>query len=41
MASAESEAKVEIILTNGRRIVVPAFVDPAALARLFPVVERA
>ena len=41
LAAAGSEAKVEIVLTNGRRIVVPALVDPAALARLLPVVERA
>jgi transposase len=41
LATAGSEAKVEIVLTNGRRIVVPALMDPAALARLLPVVERA
>ena len=41
MAPAGSEAKVEIVLTNGRRIVVPALVDPAVLARLLPVVEPA
>jgi transposase len=33
--------KIEILLSNGRRIVVPAGIDPEALARLLPVVERA
>jgi transposase len=41
MTPASTEAKIEIVLTNGRRIGVPALVDPAALARLLPVVERA
>lgn len=35
------DARVEIALRNGRRILVPADVDPEALARLLPVVERA
>jgi len=35
------EAKVEIALRNGRRLVVPANVEPEALARLLPVLERA
>ena len=35
------EAKVEIVLGNGRRVVVPASIDPGALARLLPVVEGA
>ena len=35
----EPEAKVEIVLTNGRRVVAPASIDPAALARLLPVLE--
>ncbi len=39
-APAGSDAKVEIVLTNGWRIVVPALVDPATLARLLPVVAR-
>ena len=34
------EAKVEIALRNGRRLVVPANVEPEALARLLPVLER-
>lgn len=32
-------ARVEIALRNGRRVVVPANVDPEALARLLPVVD--
>lgn len=34
------EAKIEIELRNGRRLVVPANVEPEALARLLPVLER-
>jgi len=33
------EARVEIALRNGRRLVVPANVEPEALARLLPVVD--
>ena len=33
------EARVEIALRNGRRLVVPANVDPEALARLLPVLD--
>ena len=33
--------KIEILLSNGRRIIVPVGIDPEALARLLPVVERA
>ena len=33
------EARVEIALRNGRRLVVPANVDPEALARLLAVVD--
>ena len=33
--------KIEIVLVNGRRVIVPSSVDPAALARLLPVLERA
>ena len=33
------EARVEIALTNGRQLVVPANVDPDALARLLLVVD--
>lgn len=35
------ETRVEIVLTNGRRVVAPASIDPAALARLLPVLDRA
>ena len=35
------EDKVEITLTNGRRLSVPATIDPTALARLLRVLERA
>lgn len=33
--------KIEILLANGRRINVSAGIDPEALARLLPVLERA
>ncbi|MGF1660376.1 MAG: transposase [Rubrimonas sp.] len=36
-----SETRIEIVLGNGRRVVVPVSVDPAALGRLLPVVEGA
>ena len=35
------EAKIEIVLANGLRVIVPTSVDPAALARLQPVLESA
>jgi len=35
------EARVEIALRNGRRLVVPANVEPEALARLLPVLDQA
>lgn len=35
------EARIEIVLANGRRMIVSASVDPAALARLLPVLESA
>jgi transposase len=35
------EAQVEIVLGNGRRVLVPASIDPDALARLLPVLDRA
>ena len=34
------EARVEIALRNGRRLVVPANVEPEALSRLLPVLEQ-
>lgn len=34
-------ATIEIVLANGRRVIVPSSVDPAVLARLLPVLERA
>jgi transposase len=34
-------ATIEIVLANGRRVIVPLSVDPVALARLLPVLERA
>ena len=40
-AASAAEAKVEIVLANGRRVVVAASIDPAALARLLPVLEGA
>jgi transposase len=35
------ESSVEIMLANGRRLVVPVDMDPEALARLLPIVDRA
>lgn len=34
-----SDSRVEIVLANGRRLLVPIDVDPAALARLLAVVD--
>jgi len=34
-----AEDKAEIVLQNGRRIVVPVHIDPAVLARLLPAVD--
>jgi hypothetical protein len=36
-----SETRVEIVLGNGRRVVVPVSVDPVALGRLLPIVDGA
>jgi transposase len=33
------DVQLEILLRNGRRLLVPASVDPDALARLLPVLE--
>ncbi|RMF33050.1 MAG: IS66 family insertion sequence hypothetical protein [Alphaproteobacteria bacterium] len=35
----DPEARIEIALRNGRRVLVPTNVDPAALARLLDVVD--
>jgi len=40
LASA-AESQLEIVLGNGRRVLVPASIDPDALARLLPVLDRA
>jgi|SRR6056297_1624978 len=37
--TASPEDRLEIVLGNGRRLVVPADVDPQALARLLPVID--
>ena len=34
------DERIEIVLTNGRRIFVPTGIDPDRLARLLPVLER-
>ena len=39
--ASSAENRVEIVLVNGRRLVVPVDMDPEALARLLPVVDRA
>lgn len=33
------DARIEITLTNGRRLTVPALLDPDVLARLLPVLD--
>jgi transposase len=33
------EARIEITLANGRRVSVPALIDPEVLARLLPVLD--
>ena len=38
-AASSLENRVEIVLGNGRRLVVPVDVDPQALARLLPVID--
>lgn len=38
---ASPELKIEIALANGRRVTVPAGIDPAVLARLLPVLDGA
>jgi transposase len=40
-AASAPETRIEIVLSNGRRIVVPASIDPLVLARLLPVLEGA
>jgi len=40
-AASAVETKIEIVLGNGRRVVAPVSIDPAALARLLPVLDRA
>lgn len=34
------QERIEIVLVNGRRVIVPATIDPDSLARLLPVLER-
>ena len=41
LLGAGPELTIEIALTNGRRITVPARIDPAVLARLLPVLDGA
>ena len=38
---ASPELTIEIALANGRRVMVPAGIDPAVLARLLPVLDGA
>ncbi len=33
------DVRIEITLTNGRRLTIPAMLDPAILARLLPVLD--
>lgn len=37
--AAAEDVQLEIVLTNGRRLIVSSAVDPDALARLLPVLE--
>ena len=39
VAAAPAEIRVEIALANGRRLILPADIDPEALARLLRVVD--
>ena len=39
VATPAPEATIEIVLRNGRRMTVPASIDPKTLARLLPVVD--
>lgn len=34
------QERIEIVLVNDRRVIVPATIDPDSLARLLPVLER-
>jgi transposase len=36
----DTDMQIEISLTNGRRLTIPARLDPDILARLLPVLER-
>lgn len=38
-AAPMAEARIEIELRNGRRMIVPASIDLAVLARLLPAVD--
>ncbi len=38
-AAPAREATIEIVLRNGRRMIVPASIAPAVLARLLPILE--
>ncbi len=37
--AAAEDVQMEIVLTNGRRLIVPSTLDPDVLARLLPVLE--
>ena len=39
--AADASSRIEVVLRNGRRLVVDARLDPSALARLIAVVEGA
>jgi len=39
VAPSIAKATIEIVLGNGRRMIVPISMDPAALARLLPIVD--
>jgi transposase len=38
-AAPAPEATIDIVLRNGRRVIVPASIAPAVLARLLPILE--
>ena len=41
VVAAGTEATIEIVLPNGRRMIVAASIDPVVLARLLPILEGA
>ncbi|WP_280515903.1 hypothetical protein [Neoaquamicrobium sediminum] len=36
---AMADATIDVVLRNGRRMIVPVSIDPVVLARLLPIVD--